>query len=112
MQKVLISIPDQLAVRMRATIPARQRSQMITGLIESEVKKREQVLYECAVAVENDDALRDKMDEWGVTLLDGLTAVCDQIRTVDKSRLRNSAGQLSVKDLYTLDEGLRQVLAL
>ena len=41
-----------------------------------------------------------------------VTAVCDQIRTVDKSRLRNSAGQLSVKDLCSLDEGLRQVLAL
>ena len=41
-----------------------------------------------------------------------VTAVCDQIRTVDKSRLRNAAGQLSVKDLCSLDEGLRQVLAL
>ncbi len=41
-----------------------------------------------------------------------VTAVCDQIRTVDKSRLRNSAGRLSIKDLCALDEGLRQVLAL
>jgi mRNA interferase MazF len=39
-------------------------------------------------------------------------AVCDQIRTVDKSRLKNSAGQLSAKDLNALDDGLRQVLAL
>ncbi|MBI5448220.1 MAG: type II toxin-antitoxin system PemK/MazF family toxin [Gammaproteobacteria bacterium] len=40
------------------------------------------------------------------------TAVCDQIRTVDKSRLTKQAGQLSVKDLDALDDGLRQVLAL
>lgn len=41
-----------------------------------------------------------------------VTAVCDQIRTVDKSRLKNSAGSLSVKDLSSLDDGLRQVLSL
>ncbi len=40
------------------------------------------------------------------------TAVCDQIRTVDKSRLIKAAGQLSLKDLNLLDDCLRQVLAL
>ena len=41
-----------------------------------------------------------------------VTAVCDQIRTVDKSRLKDQAGDLSVKDLNALDDGLRQVLSL
>lgn len=41
-----------------------------------------------------------------------VTAVCDQIRAVDKGRLIKSAGQLSVKDLNALDDGLRQVLSL
>jgi mRNA interferase MazF len=41
-----------------------------------------------------------------------VTAICDQIRTVDKGRLKKSAGQLSEKDLDALDEGLRQVLSL
>ena len=41
-----------------------------------------------------------------------VTAVCDQIRTVDKSRLKKSAGPLSAKDLKALDDGLRQVLCL
>lgn len=49
----------------------------------------------------------------GVTCLDRqVAAVCDQIRTVDKSRLTKHAGSLSIKDLDALDEGLRQVLAL
>ena len=39
-------------------------------------------------------------------------AVCDQIRSVDKSRLKNPAGHLSSKDLQALDDGLRQVLVL
>ena len=41
-----------------------------------------------------------------------VTAICDQIRTVDKSRLKKPAGSLSEKDLDALDEGLRQVLSL
>ena len=41
-----------------------------------------------------------------------VAAVCDQIRTVDKSRLAKSAGKLSQSDLDTLNESLLQVLAL
>jgi len=41
-----------------------------------------------------------------------VTAVCDQIRTVDKSRLVRPAGQISLEDLETLEDGLRQVLSL
>lgn len=41
-----------------------------------------------------------------------VAAVCDQIRTVDKSRLVQAAGNLSLKDMDTLDESLRQILTL
>ncbi len=41
-----------------------------------------------------------------------VVAICDQIRAVDKTRLTQSAGQLSIKDLDALDEGLREILAL
>lgn len=48
-----------------------------------------------------------------VTCLDKqVTAICDQIRIVDKRRLAKTAGQLSLKDLHALDDGLRQVLSL
>lgn len=72
MEKVLISIPDQLAIRMRAAIPTRQRSKTITHLIEEEVKKREKSLYACAAAVEKDKALHNEMKDWDVTSNDGL----------------------------------------
>lgn len=39
-------------------------------------------------------------------------AICDQIRTVDKNRLKKSAGSLTLKDLTALEEGLRQILSL
>jgi mRNA interferase MazF len=41
-----------------------------------------------------------------------VVAVCDQIRTVDKSRLVQAIGKLSRGDMDTLDDSLRQVLTL
>ena len=72
MNKVLISIPDAIASRMRAAIPQRQRSKVIVRLIEAEIDKREKALYECAVAVENDAVLNKEMEDWDVTLSDGI----------------------------------------
>ena len=40
------------------------------------------------------------------------SAVCDQIRAVDKQRLIKTGGSLSRDDLQTLEEGVRQVLSL
>lgn len=40
------------------------------------------------------------------------TAICDQIRAIDKSRLVKSAGQLALEDLEALEDGLRQVLSI
>ena len=72
MNKVLISIPDQIASRMRAAIPQRQRSKVIARLIEKEVERREKALYQCALAVENDHDLKEEMNDWNVTIQDGL----------------------------------------
>ena len=72
MEKILISMPDQLAIRMKAVIPTRQRSKTFTRLIEQEIEKREKALYECALAVEKDSALQQEMKDWDTTLQDGL----------------------------------------
>lgn len=72
MKKILISMPDKLVVRMRATIPTRQRSKTITRLIEKEIEKREKALYECAAAVEKETTLHQEMVDWDITLQDGL----------------------------------------
>jgi hypothetical protein len=114
MEKMLISLPNALAARMRVIMPSRQRSKIIVHLIEKEITKREHLLYECAAAIEKDDSLRQEMEDWDVTLQDGLSviAICDQIRTVDKSRLNKLADTLSSEDLNKLNQSLRQVLAL
>lgn len=72
MQKILISLPDDLAQRMRMLIPARKRSGVIADLLESEIHKREQSLYRCAHEVENDFNLNQEMSDWEETVGDGL----------------------------------------
>ena len=72
MTKVLISMPDKMASRMRAFIPQKQRSKVIVQLIEKEIERREKALYECAAAVEQDHKLHQEMNDWDVTLQDGL----------------------------------------
>lgn len=72
MNKVLISIPDDIASRMRAAIPQRQRSKVIVRLLEAEIDRREKALYECAVAVEKDAVLNNEMEDWDITLQDGM----------------------------------------
>jgi len=72
MNKILISIPDDIASRMRTAIPQRQRSKVIVRLIEAEINKREKALYDCAVAVENDAILNKEIEDWDVTLQDGI----------------------------------------
>ena len=39
-------------------------------------------------------------------------AVCDQVRAVDKSRLTQCAGQLTVTDLRSVENGVRAILEL
>jgi mRNA interferase MazF len=39
-------------------------------------------------------------------------AVCDQIRAVDKRRLKRSKGRLAAADLLAVEDGLRRVLEL
>ena len=73
MSKILISMPDKIASRMRASIPQKQRSKIIVQLIEKEIEKRERALYECAVAVEQNNELNQEMKDWDITLQDGLT---------------------------------------
>ena len=72
MQKVLVSLTDDLAVRMRAVIPNRQRSRVISEVLEREVQKREKQFYQCAKSVEKDDALNNEMSDWDITVGDGI----------------------------------------
>lgn len=70
--KILISLPEELASRVRAAIPPGNISKVLRDLLQKEVLKREQKLYEAAVAVEKDSALNEEMADWEVTTGDGI----------------------------------------
>ncbi len=72
MQKVLVSLPEDLASRMKAVMPTRQRSQILAQVIEKEVVRREEELYRCAQRVEKDKVLNDEMSDWDVISGDGI----------------------------------------
>ena len=72
MYKILISVPDDLASRLRIVIPARQRSKVIARLIAKEIEQREKNLYSCALEVEQDPQINEEMKAWDITINDGL----------------------------------------
>jgi hypothetical protein len=72
MHKLLISISDSLAYRLRVAIPSRQRSKVISSLLEKEIEDREKTLYSCALEVEKDSLLNSEMVGWDITINDGL----------------------------------------
>ncbi len=39
-------------------------------------------------------------------------AVCDQIRAIDKSRIKDKIGELTIQEMNLLEDSLRQVLEL
>ncbi len=72
MQKILVSVPDDLIQQMNRFIPNRQRSKLIVELLKTELTKREQILRKCAQDIEADDALNNEMVDWEVTIDDGI----------------------------------------
>jgi len=71
-EKILVSLPEDLVKRMKAMIPSRKRSQVVKELLEAEIERRERALFECAKAVESDEALNRETAEWDVTTGDGI----------------------------------------
>ncbi len=64
MHKVLISVPEEVYVRMRTGIPDRQRSKVFTRLIESELARQEEAIYQAALALEKNEAACQEVKEW------------------------------------------------
>lgn len=59
-----LSIPDETARRFQAVVPSRQRSRLVTRLIEEELSKRDDALAAACQAANRDQALEREIDEW------------------------------------------------
>jgi hypothetical protein len=58
---------------------------LIAKLLEDEVGKREQELYQAALAVEQDEELGAEMKEWDATVGDGIQQASEGQRLVGQS---------------------------
>ncbi len=70
--QVCIHLPDELAGRFRAAIPAKKRSAFIVELLEKALSKEDDALYRIALEVEGDTALDAEMADWDGVIGDGL----------------------------------------
>jgi len=57
---------------MKAVFPNRKRSRIIAELLKEEIKRREQMLYDCAREVEEDEVLNSEMSDWNITTGNGI----------------------------------------
>ena len=62
--RITLSIPDAVAHRFQAAVPARQRSRLVTRLLEHELAKRDDTLAAACRAANHDKALQREIDEW------------------------------------------------
>ena len=62
--RMTLSIPDVVARRFQAAVPARQRSRLVTRLLEHELSERDNSLAAACRAANRDRALTREIDEW------------------------------------------------
>ena len=62
--RITLSIPDRVASRFQAAIPARQRSRLITRLLEQELAERDKALAAACWSANRDVPLQKEIDEW------------------------------------------------
>lgn len=62
--RITLSIPDSVAKRFQAAVPPRQRSRLVTRLIEEELRKESDALAQACRKANKDNALNREIDEW------------------------------------------------
>ncbi len=72
MEEMLIKIPEGLAAKFRAIVPRGKRSKIIARLMEEEIKKHDEKLYNIALELTKNEKLNKEMEDWDVTIGDGI----------------------------------------
>jgi hypothetical protein len=75
-QQILIRLPEEVAARLKAVVPARQRNKFIADLVAKAVARHEDELAAIAAAVTSEERrsgeVRQEMRDWESTIGDGL----------------------------------------
>jgi len=75
-QQILIRLPEDVAARFKAAVPARQRNKFVADLVANAIARQEDELTKIAVAVSDEERRRpelaQEMHDWEATIGDGM----------------------------------------
>ncbi len=75
-QQILIRLPEDVAIRLKAVVPARKRNKFLADLVATAVARRDQELANIAAAVTKEEMhnaeLRQETQDWEATVGDGI----------------------------------------
>ena len=75
-QQILIRLPEDVAARFKAAVPARQRNKFVADLVARAVARQEDELTRIAAAVTDEERrnpeLAQEMRDWEATIADGM----------------------------------------
>ncbi len=75
-QQILIRLPEDVAARFKAAVPARQRNKFVADLVENAIARQEDELIRIAVCVSDEERrtpeLAQEMRDWEATSGDGM----------------------------------------
>jgi hypothetical protein len=72
MTTIHFSLPEEIIHSLNQLVPTEQQDQFVAKALRMALERQEQALYECALAVEQDEELNAELDDWQVTLNDGI----------------------------------------
>ena len=75
-QQILIRLPEEIAARLKAVVPPRQRNKFVSDLVATAIARHEDELAKIATAVTNEEKRNPKIAretrDWEATIADGL----------------------------------------
>ena len=75
-QQFLIRLPEEVAAKFKAAVPARQRNKFVAELVATAVTRHEEELARIATAVTKEEkrspGIAQEMRDWEATMGDGL----------------------------------------
>lgn len=75
-QQILIRLPEDVAIRFKAAVPARQRNKFVADLVATAIARQDDELARIAAAVTDEERrnsdLAQEMRDWEATIGDGM----------------------------------------
>jgi hypothetical protein len=72
MTTIHFSLPEEIIHSLNQLVPLDEHDQFVARALRKALEQQEQALYECALAVEQDEELNAELDDWQVTITDGI----------------------------------------